>query len=137
MPLKQEFIEAARGWLGVRWLHQGRNRAGVDCVGLLLVAAADVGIELPDMPGYRRSPNPELFVTHIRNNSLPVSAPEPGTFGVFRDGNQPCHVGIFAERDGNLTLIHAYAGTGKVMEELFLHDWPRRLVEVRAIEGID
>lgn len=136
MPNREAFIEAARGWIGTRWIHQGRNRAGVDCVGLLLMAAADLGIELPDMPGYRRSPNPDLFVTHIRNNSLSVPSPEPGTFGIFRDGLQPCHVGIFAEQDGQLTLIHAYAGLGVVMEEPFIHDWPAKLVEVRAIEGI-
>ena len=136
MHSKDDFIAAARSWIGTRWVHQGRNRAGVDCVGLLLMAAADIGIELPDMPGYRRSPNPALFVTHIRDNSLAVAEPTPGTFGIFRDGTQPCHVGIFAERDGHLTLIHAYSALGKVLEEDFIHDWPKKLVEVRAIEGI-
>lgn len=136
MHSKEAFIEAARGWIGTRWVHQGRNRAGVDCVGLLLMAAQDIGIELPDMPGYRRSPNPALFVTHIRDNSLSVAQPEPGTFGIFRDGTQPCHVGIFGERDGQLTLIHAYSALGKVLEEPFIHDWPNKLVEVRAIEGV-
>lgn len=136
MPNKLDYVEAARGWLDVRWLHQGRSRQGIDCVGLLIVAAADLGITLPDMPGYRRSSDPAKFLGHVVANSLPESEPHPGAFGIFRDGTQPCHVGIFGERDGHLTLIHAYAGTGKVMEELFIHDWPLHLMSVRSIEGL-
>lgn len=136
MPSKLDFLEAARGWSGVRWLHQGRNRMGVDCVGLLIVAAADLGIEVPDLRGYRRTPDPSIFVTHILENSVPESEPLPGTFGIFRDGTQPCHVGIFGEMHGQVSLVHAYAGTGKVMEEVFAHNWPANLVTIRSIEGL-
>ena len=108
---------------------------GVDCVGLVICSLADIGVTVPDMQGYRRSPDP-IFVEHIRNNSVPSEGPLPGTLGVFRDGTQPCHVGIFGEMHGKLSLVHAYAGTGKVMEEVFLHDWPRRLIEIRAITGL-
>ncbi|UIS25217.1 cell wall peptidase NlpC/P60 family [Erythrobacter phage vB_EliS-L02] len=109
----------------------------MDCVGLLIVAARDLGIDIPDMPGYRRTPNPQKFIGHIFANSRPETEIIPGHFGVFRDGTQPCHAGIFAERDGKPTLIHAYAGTGKVMEELFIHDWPSRLFAIRSIEGLE
>lgn len=137
MPSSNEFVEAARSYLGTRWMHQGRSRKGVDCVGLIIVAAADLGIEIADMKGYRRAPNKEVFVNHIRANSQAVDTPVPGTFGIFRDGNQPCHAGIFAEMHGELSLIHAYVGTGIVMEEVFIHDWPRRLIEVRALTELD
>jgi len=109
---------------------------GVDCVGLVLCAGADIGLDLPDMQGYRRTPD-LIFVEHIRNNSLPAEGPLPGTLGIFRDGTQPCHVGIFATMHDQVSLIHAYAGTGLVMEEVFIHDWPRKLVEVRALAGIE
>lgn len=136
MPRADDFIAAARGWIGVRWLHQGRTLGGIDCVGLVLVSLSEIGIIIPDMQGYRRSPNPEQFLGHIREHSLPANQPLPGTVGIFRDGTQPCHVGIFAEMHGQPSLIHAYAGTGIVMEEPFIHDWPSKLVEVRAIEGL-
>lgn len=134
---KQDYADAARNWLDVRWVHQGRSRLGVDCVGLLIVAANDLGITIPDMPGYRRSPNPQKFIGHIFANSVPETEIMPGHFGVFRDGTQPCHAGIFAEQNGQVTLIHAYAGTGKVMEEPFIHDWPSRLFAIRSIEGLE
>jgi len=41
---KAEFVEAARSYLGVPFRHLGRNRNGLDCVGLVLCAAHDVGL---------------------------------------------------------------------------------------------
>lgn len=110
---------------------------GIDCVGLLICAGADIGIEVPDMQGYRRSPQPEAFLGHIRDNSDPISNPAHGCFGIFRDGTQPCHVGVFCEIDEVLYLVHAYAGTGVVMEEPFIHHWPGRLIETRCLRGLD
>jgi cell wall-associated NlpC family hydrolase len=136
-PTNAEFVEAARNWMGVRWVHQGRSRMGVDCVGLVLVAACDMGIIIPDLTGYRRTPHPDVFVNHVRQVTIPATQPLPGHIGVFRDGNQPCHVGIFAERHDKPSLIHAYIGTGKVMEEPFIHEWPSKLMEIRAIEGFE
>lgn len=136
MPSSDDLIAVARSYLGVKWRHQGRNRMGVDCVGLVLCSLAELGIPAPDMKGYRRTPDP-IFVEHIRNNSLPADAPIPGTLGIFRDGTQPCHVGIFATMHGQTSLIHAYAGTGIVMEEVFIHDWPKKLVEIRAFVGLE
>jgi len=135
-PSKQDYVNSARNWLGVRWVHQGRSRNGLDCVGLILVAARDLGLEIPDMPGYRRTPDPQKFIGHIFANSNPETETVPGHFGVFRDGTQPCHAGIFAEKNGVTTLIHAYAGTGIVMEEPFIHDWPRRLFAIRSIKDL-
>jgi hypothetical protein len=135
MPSSDDFIESARSYMDIRWRHQGRSRMGVDCVGLVICSLADIGVEVPDMRGYRRSPDP-IFVEHIRNNSLPAEGPLPGTLGIFRDGTQPCHVGIFATMHGEVSLIHAYAGVGKVLEEVFIHDWPGKLVEVRALPAL-
>ncbi|USM11580.1 NlpC/P6 family protein [Citromicrobium phage vB_CbaS-RXM] len=127
---------SARSWLGTKWMHQGRSRRGVDCVGLLICAAADLGIEVPDLKGYRRAPDPQVFLEHIRTNSEFETDTLPGHFGIFRDGTQPCHVGIFGELHGRVSLLHAYAGTGKVMEEVFDHHWPERLIEIRSLKEL-
>jgi cell wall-associated NlpC family hydrolase len=136
MPSSSLLIAAARTYIGIPWLHQGRNRQGVDCVGLLICAMADIGIEIPDMQGYRRAPDPEVFVGHIHANSLPEKFPFPGTLGVFRDGSQPCHVGIFATMYDQMSLIHAAAGPERVKEELFIHDLPGNLISIRRFKGL-
>lgn len=128
-----DYAEAARGWIGTRWVHQGRTHAGVDCVGLVIVAARDLGIELPDIAGYRRTPDPKKFVNFILEHSDPQPKPVVGSVGIFRDGNQPCHLAIFAEKHGQLSMIHAYAPRKVVMEEPFTHTWPNRLFATRSI----
>lgn len=137
MPTTDEFIAAARSRLGLRWLHQGRSPQGVDCVGLVVVSLADIGIVVPDVLGYRRSPHAIQFLGHIREHSEFAATPEPGTVGIFRDGTQPCHVGIFATMRDQLSLIHAYAPAGKVIEEPFIHEWPRLLIETRRVKELN
>lgn len=136
MPRTDEFIEAARSYIGVKWMHQGRNRMGIDCVGLVVNSLADIGLVVPDMKGYRRQPDPAVFLGHIHEHSLPEANPAPGMVGIFRAGPQPCHIGIFAEKYGQLSLIHAYAGQRVVMEEPFIHHWPSLLMEVRKVQGL-
>lgn len=110
---------------------------GVDCVGLLIVALADIGIEAQDMPGYRRTVDGPRFIDNIRNQTEYCATPEPGTIGIFRDGTQPCHVGIFTEKNGVIHLLHASSAVGKVIEEPFIHDWPSLLMEIRKIKELD
>lgn len=41
------FVEAARGFLGVPWVHQGRTERGMDCVGLVVLAMRRCGVNAP------------------------------------------------------------------------------------------
>jgi hypothetical protein len=41
----------------------------------------------------------------------------PGSVAVIRQSLYPCHVGIFAEKDGRTTLIHAHMPRHCVVEE--------------------
>lgn len=137
MPLTTEFIASARSWIGTRWVHQGRTKMGIDCVGLAVIALGEIGVKVEDLKGYRRTAHPILFLEQIRKQTIPCESPEPGTIGVFRAGRtQPCHVAIFAEQDGVVTMIHADARVGKVLEERFDHEWPGNLIEIRKIEAL-
>lgn len=136
MPSKLDFIESASSYLGTRWIHQGRNRSGVDCVGLVVTALRDIGVEVADLVGYRRVSDGLVFMNHIRSLTDPSEEIYPGLIGLFRDGTQPCHVGIFSEQPYGLSLIHAYAPVGKVIEEPFIHRWPQVMIEARAIREL-
>lgn len=56
---------------------------------------------------------------------------------VFRQDMFPCHVGIFAKKNDMMTIIHAYANAGKVIEEPFDNEWPQLLIESRSFGGLD
>lgn len=135
-PKTDEIVAEARSWLETRWVHQGRSPAGVDCAGLVLLVGQALGLKAEDMLGYKRSPDGVLFRKHIFDQTKFEPFPAPGLIGLFRETRFPTHCGIFAERDGQLTLIHAYMPYGKVVEEPFLHEWPTQLVAVRSYIGL-
>lgn len=137
MPTKEDIVTQARSWLGTRWVHQGRTRTGIDCVGLVVCTLTELEIPVDDRTDYRRSPKPDEFLGLIRRQTSPVSIPEPGDMAVFRQDMFPCHVGIFAMKNDTMTIIHAYANAGKVIEEPFANEWPQLLIESRSFGGIE
>lgn len=136
MLTPDDVIAEARRWIGTRWVHQGRTTAGIDCAGLLVCVLRNLGQEVEDMQGYRRSPDGESFRANIYNQTDYQSQPSPGAIGLFREAIFPTHTGFFAEQNGILTLIHAYSLAGKVVEEPFQFRWPEKLVAVRKIRGL-
>lgn len=137
MLTRQIIVDEARKWIDTRWVHQGRSPAGIDCAGLLVCVLSDLGLPVEDMAGYRRSPEGFRFREHIFNQTEYAAEPAPGHIALFRESRLPTHTGFFGERDGKLTLIHAYAPVGKVIEEVFDHDWPKLLVAVRRVVGVE
>lgn len=105
---RQQLLETARQYLGVRFRHQGRDpRTGIDCTGLLVVVAEDLGFEnLSDRTDYRRQPkSDEIRETLLLNcDPVPVAEMRDGDFFFMRLGGiKPRHVGI---KDGD-GIIHA------------------------------
>jgi hypothetical protein len=133
---RDEIVEAARGWLDTRWVHQGRSTAGIDCAGLLIKVHEDLGLPVEDMTGYRRSPDGVSFRRHIFNQTTHTNDLLPGTICLFREALFPTHTGFLTMKHDRLHLIHAYATAGKVVEEPFDHEWPQLLVSTRNIIGL-
>jgi cell wall-associated NlpC family hydrolase len=133
-----ELVEAGRAYLGVPWRHLGRTRAGVDCIGLVLLAAADAGLTLPDPAPYQREPQGQRLVEGIRAHAQRVSVAEPGDVLVFRMGVYGGHVGIATQHRtyGGPGVLHAYAARRHVVEQPMDGEMTRALVAVfRLAEG--
>lgn len=138
LPDREAVVDAARSWIGTRWVHQGRTPLGVDCAGLVIKVHDMLGLEAEDMQGYRRTPNANTFLEHIRRQTTPAPEPRPGSLGIFKETRVACHVGIFAwhPKYDCLSLIHAHAAHKKVVEEPFTKDWFFNLVECRDLIGL-
>ena len=52
---RREIIMAARAWIGTPYKHQGRGRAGLDCVGLMIEVGDAVGYHVDAPPAYSAS----------------------------------------------------------------------------------
>src|SRR5690242_9974129 len=97
-------VTAARAYKGTPFLHRGRTRRGVDCVGLLVLAFRDCGYAPPDFTLYGREPSAHgPGLTHYMVAALgepvavaPVPAHRllPGDVIVMRFKKEPHHVGM-------------------------------------------
>ncbi len=70
MSTREQLIAETRKWLGVKFSHQGRNRAtGIDCGGLMLVATRAIGILDLEFLGYAKYPTEGKFEELLAENS--------------------------------------------------------------------
>jgi len=134
-------IEEARSYLGTTWVHQGRSRRGVDCVGFLLLSFMTSGIKLNDSRGYARKPDgimlkkmmdgQKSFMTVGKNDI------KAGDVLLFRIRHDPQHVGLVVpSKTAKFGMIHSYNGGEKKVVEHDLADyWIKKIVAVyRLIE---
>lgn len=121
MTTRADVVAEARTWLGTKWIHQHRAKGqGVDCAGLIICVARDLGL-LPadfDINGYSRMPDGTLLaVCDQHMDRIDRSAMQPGDVLVVAIESDPQHMGIVGDyRHGGLSLIHAASKVGKVIE---------------------
>ena len=61
----REIADTARNYLGVPFVHQGRSPQGLDCVGLLVQVAEDLGFEAHDFAAYSLRPSSKQLMRLI------------------------------------------------------------------------
>lgn len=113
--------EAARAYLGVPWRHLGRSRAGIDCIGLVLLAARACGIAADDPAPYEREPSSQRLRAGLAAalDEVALAEARPGDVLVFNLGLYAGHLGVRAEHPDYRvpSVIHAYAPRRRVVEE--------------------
>lgn len=141
MTTRNEVVTELRNWIGVPWRHQGRTRFGIDCIGLITVAAALIeGPEIVaqhDRQDYARRPAQYSFAGIFETfcDRIMLPAVQDGDILVFADGPYPCHAGVAATLGGERTLIHAAARLRKVSEEPLSAFWLAKLTHCYAPRG--
>lgn len=121
-----DLVEAARGYLGVPFHHQGRNKAGIDCLGLLVVSAKEAGIELEDHKGYSRQPDGITLRSECDRQLIKIDKMKTGDILLMRFRKEPQHIAIKTD----IGIIHSYQNAGKVVEHGLDAKWIKRIVGV-------
>lgn len=138
---RTEVINTARTWIGTRWRHQGRVKGiGVDCIGLIVGVARELGLSLFDTTQYRPIPDGvrlraqcEELMTRVTDRE-----PLPGDVCLMQFKGPPQHLGFVSTLDGRPSLIHAYVQDRKVVEHYSdLPEWIERVVAFYAIPGVE
>jgi cell wall-associated NlpC family hydrolase len=121
-----ELAHAAAGFVGASFRLHGRDPImGLDCVGLVLLAMAEIGrpVRLP-LSYQLRTLEPERFL------QLPAAAGfiepgdpelEEGDVLMLNPGPAQLHIAIVAPGGG---IIHAHAGLRRVVRTPFPLTWP-------------
>jgi cell wall-associated NlpC family hydrolase len=130
--------EHAIVYLGVPFQHMGRSEKGLDCVGLLVLVARELGIEVQDSPHYGREParnnNSFQLADYLRLHLGDPVEREPRINDVLlmklRPRFAPAHVGIVAPHPYGLALIHSYGQIGKVVLQRIDERRDRQIVGV-------
>ena len=135
-------IASARGYMGVRFAHQGRARqTGVDCLGLLILVSEEVGLsfeaQLPralDRTDYGTYPNEEFLRERLEKILTPVPSDQMREADVLLlaiDGRAQ-HLALVTDYPiaGELGMIHAYAPARKVIEHRLDESWRKAIVGV-------
>jgi len=125
-------ITTARACLGTPFHHQGRTPAvGLDCIGLIVVAAKAAGIEVRDRTDYSPRPDGTSLVAALEEHGFSkADAIQAGDILLFRYDRQPQHVALATSSD---TMIHSFAPAGKVVETSIGAYWKRRLTCIYRI----
>lgn len=143
MVTRKEIVDEAMKWIGVPFLHQGRARDGVDCVGLVICVAKTLGIE-ESVQGvgpktYPRAPNGWRLREHMIEVMDPIAVEDiqPADVLLMRWRNYPQHVGmvgaIHAETN---TLIHSAEYLKKVTHHILDDEWRAKIVNCFRFRGI-
>jgi cell wall-associated NlpC family hydrolase len=139
MISRQAVIDEARFWLGVKWRHQGRNRAGIDCVGLIVVVMQRLDLSHYDVQGYPRYAE-ATFMKHFvlaGMTRIGLQQAVPGDVLAFRDEMFPCHAGFYCGEQSKPTCVHAYAVRHQVVEDAAHDLLKERLIAAYRLPGVE
>lgn len=135
--------ERARSMIGVPFLHQGRDRNGIDCVGFM---AYVIDYPFAQIPAYPRDPLNSELETAMTAAFGPPLLLKP-TIDQLREGDLCAmqyrgpirHVGIVLNHPtlpGQLSLIHTDAVRDAVTEHILDAKWLRRIEKVWRLESV-
>lgn len=107
----KKIIEEAKKYLGLKWVHQGRNlKNGVDCAGFIVEVLKKLGYNTDfDYKGYGRFPDASRLLHVILTVAERVSFEDrqDGDIILFKVEKNPQHVTFFLKNEEDDFFIHS------------------------------
>ena len=144
MTTRADVVRVARSYSGTPFHHMGRlPGVGLDCVGLLICCARELGLVALDfdIPAYTPSPDGGTMLAWTKEYMTPVSQAEmqPGNVILLITDTEPQHLAILGDYlHGGLSIIHAAnaAKPPRVIETRLMFSRVQRFVAVYALPGM-
>lgn len=134
---REDIVRVARSYIGTKFRMYGRDRTGVDCVGLLYCVGTDLGVKAENFTDYKTSPEPVKLQRMLETYTYPTATTPPrnGQVLKLRQMVFPMHVGILVVENGRLSVINANIKSKQVVEDSF-EVWESLILEHREITGV-
>jgi NlpC/P60 family putative phage cell wall peptidase len=140
VPTRAQVVECARTWIGTRWKHQHRLKGeACDCAGLVIGVGAEVFGIRAEVPAYGHTPHNGMLEQIVSRYMVWKSrdAIKPGDVLLLTWAEEPHHMAIVSELDGELALIHSYAQIRRVVEHRLDERWRARIRAAFEFPGIE
>lgn len=139
---KQQVVAAARAWIDTPFHHQARVKgAGVDCIGLIIGVARELGLVAPDfdVQGYAETPDGRTLMrlATMHMTEIGRDAMAAGDVVVTRFDQGAQHFGVLGDyRHGGLSIIHGASDPGRVIETRLMFGPSMQFVAAFALPGV-
>lgn len=141
---RAEVVTCARTWINTPYQHQARLKGiGVDCAGLVIGVARELGVIAPDwdVQGYARQPDGVSLRGWCEDSMTPIRRDEmqPGDVVLVAFDSAPGHMGIVGDYlSEGLSIIHALGVTAKrVVETRLMFSSSMRFVAAYQLPGVE
>jgi len=133
-----DILSAARQCIGTPFRHQGRLIGfGLDCAGVAIHVARQIGVAHLDVSGYGRTPANGHLERSLDSQPclerVALGDRKSGDLLLMRFASDPQHLAICA---GD-TIIHAYESVGQCCEHRLSSMWAARIVRVYRFRGVE
>ena len=132
-----QLVSQARSYLGVPYRHHGRCRKGLDCIGLFVACAEDLGIQVWDDLTYTLKVNPKHLLAglgqYTEKDVRPILSPGRMALMQFSGEAGITHTALITDKG----LLHAYNKRRSVVEHRINDQWKKRIIRTYRINGVD
>lgn len=128
--MEEAIVAAARRWLDTPFQHQQRMLGvGVDCAGVVIGVARELGLSEFDVTGYARQADGRELERLCDENMTRVPPGELrlGDVLLLRFGREPQHLAVVTGLDP-VYILHATSEIGRCVEHSMDAQWRRRIV---------
>lgn len=137
---REQIVAAARGWLGTPFHHQGRLKGvGVDCAGVIVEVARELGISDVDVQGYGHRPDSRELEQLCRDHMtlIPFARSKPGDVLLITIDSAPQHLAFRTDIHGHWGLLHSYAPARRVVEHGIDQGWAAKIAAAFILPGVE
>lgn len=138
MPTRGQIVAKAREYVDTPFHHVGRLKGvGIDCVGLLVCVAAELGVPIKDYTSYSKRPDGVTLHRELEAQLIETDrTPELGRIVSFQSGGKPRHLGIITGTNP-LRIIHAHGWFDRVLEHNVDEHWRGKIAKMFDFPGIE